>query len=367
MEWERLTEDQLDELIVDAERSVARLRAVEMAAIAEKRRRGTHLEDGYRSMIDWVAARADIAHRSARRLVWTASRLASAPEIAGFLAGGEMSFDRAEQVSRLPERQRDDHERFDIGQLQREVALHRKLSRKREEKICNSGYLQFQPSLDETVTRFWGELPGVDARTVAKAIDQAADEIVPDEGRNLAVAERRALGLVAISQDHLYEGNRGVGADFTRVTVTVDARSAAQSNAQSGVAVQEGPKIGRQALNPILCDTIIEVIGLTETGQPLNLGRKTRTVTPRLRRHVLTRDHGCTVDGCNSRYRLQVHHVVPWSQGGPTSTDNLITLCWYHHHIAVHRDGLGIRRIGTSRVRLVKPGQGRSPPGRLAA
>ena len=37
-----------------------------------------------------------------------------------------------------------------------------------------------------------------------KAVDQRADEIIPTE-QKLAVAERRALALVAICQDSLYQ------------------------------------------------------------------------------------------------------------------------------------------------------------------
>ncbi|HXV71321.1 MAG TPA: DUF222 domain-containing protein, partial [Acidimicrobiia bacterium] len=134
MEWGDFTDDQLDEVIVRSERGVARLRALEMAAIAEKRARKTHLHDGYRSIVDWVAARADVSHKTARRLCWTASRLDEAPDVATNLTEGEITFDRAEQVSRLPETHRAGHERYAISQLQRMVAHHRRISRRREKK-----------------------------------------------------------------------------------------------------------------------------------------------------------------------------------------------------------------------------------------
>jgi hypothetical protein len=114
-------------------------------------------------------------------------------------------------------------------------------------------------------------------------------------------------------------------------------------------------------LEAIACNALVEVIGITEDGTPLNLGRKTRTVSPKLRRHILARDHGCTVDGCKSTYRLEVHHTTPYSQGGKTDAKDLITLCWYHHHIAVHRLGLTIKRLGLSRTRLIRPTQGWYP------
>ena len=100
---------------------------------------------------------------------------------------------------------------------------------------------------------------------------------------------------------------------------------------------------------------MVEVVGVAESGEPLSLGRRSRTVSLRLRRFVLDRDGGCVAEGCPSRYRLEVHHVTPWSVGGRTDADELVTLCWFHHHVAVHREGMELHRVGTSRVRLKRP------------
>ncbi len=354
MDWGSLNEDQLDLIITGGECQVATIRAVQMAAIQEKRRRQSHHADGYRSIVDWAAARADVSHQTARSMCWTASRLEEAPDVAAELAKGEITFDRAEQLARLPEHARQHQEGYDIGQLRRLVAHHRRLSPRRERAIIGSGYLNFQPSLDETTTHIWGELAGIDARLLEKAIDQRADEVLGDDVP-LAVAERRALALVAICQDSLYSSEPGGGSPPVDIAVTVDARVAAPTNGESGVAVLAGPRIGRRALEEILCNGTVEVIGITETGEPLSLGRRTRTVSRKLRRHILHRDGGCTVEGCPSHYRLEVHHSVPWSHGGRTDADSLVTLCWFHHHVAVHRLGLELIRIGRSRVRLKRP------------
>lgn len=354
MEWGELSEDQLDELIVQAETGVARLRAIEMAAIAEKRARKTHHLDGYKSIVDWVAARADVSHATARRLCWTATRLGRAPDTAEALTEGHITFDRAEQVARLPDDHQDDHERFDIAQLRRLVAHHRRLSPKRERRISTNGYLQFQPTLDETSESIWGEMPAMDSVLVRKAVDQRADEIVDDDV-SFGVAERRALALVAICQDSLYEETADGDSPATEVTVTVDARTATKTNGETGIAVLGGRRIGPKALEAVSCNAIVEVVGVAEDGKPLNLGRKTRTVSPALRKFVLDRDMGCTVEGCSSTYRLEAHHTIPWSEGGATDAEDLVTVCWFHHHVAIHRLGLGIYRIGTSRIRLKRP------------
>lgn len=353
MEFGEFTDDQLDEIIVGAEAGVARLRGLETAAIAEKRARKSHLQDGYRSIVDWVAAKADVSHKTARSLCWTATRLREAPDVAKALESGEVTFDRAEQVSRLPEGHRRGHERFDIAQLRRKVAHHKRISSRRERRSA-IGYLNFQPSGDEMTDSIWGELPGTDAVLVKKAVDQRADEIL-DSSAGLGVAERRAMALVSICQDSLYDETTTGQSSSGGVTVIVDAKEATTTGGESGVSVLGGPRMGRQALKAIVCDSQVEVLGLAADGQPLNLGRKTRTVSPALRRFVLARDMGCTVEGCSSDYRLEVHHTIPFSEGGATDADDLVSVCWYHHHVAIHRLGFQIFRIAVSRVRLFRP------------
>ncbi len=69
-----LTADELDQIIIDRERDISRARADQMAAIRAHKTLGTHTADGYRSMVDWLAARADLSHRTARAICWTATR-----------------------------------------------------------------------------------------------------------------------------------------------------------------------------------------------------------------------------------------------------------------------------------------------------
>jgi len=182
MDWGKLTEDQVDDMIVRADGEIASWRAVQIAAVGEKRSRDSHRADGYRSIVEWVAARADVSSETAHRICWTGSRLEEAPEAAEQLAAGEISFDRAEQLARLPVEKRDGHEGYDIGQLRRLVAHHRRLTPKREKRITNNGYLNFATSSDEVSTSLWGELAGLDARIVEKAVRSARRRADPVRG-----------------------------------------------------------------------------------------------------------------------------------------------------------------------------------------
>jgi hypothetical protein len=72
-------------------------------------------------------------------------------------------------------------------------------------------------------------------------------------------------------------------------------------------------------------------------GSVLNVGRRTRTIPPALRRALEVRDRGCRFPGCGLRF-TDAHHVVHWADGGETSLENSVLLCRYHHRL-VHEDG----------------------------
>lgn len=52
-----------------------------------------------------------------------------------------------------------------------------------------------------------------------------------------------------------------------------------------------------------------------------------------IRKQVYRRD-GFRCALCDSQQGLQIHHVVPRSQGGTNDEANLITLCWKCHAVA---------------------------------
>jgi HNH endonuclease len=62
---------------------------------------------------------------------------------------------------------------------------------------------------------------------------------------------------------------------------------------------------------------------------------------------ILERDEWrCQAPGCSSRRRLEVHHIIFRSHGGPDDPENLTTLCHGHHRHGVH-DGY-LRAGGTA-------------------
>jgi hypothetical protein len=79
-----------------------------------------------------------------------------------------------------------------------------------------------------------------------------------------------------------------------------------------------------------------------DEGRIFEVGAKTRTIPPSLRRALLHRDRSCRFPGCHGRF-CQAHHIRHWAQGGPTTLSNLVLLCRRHHR-AVHEEGYQVHR-----------------------
>ena len=78
----------------------------------------------------------------------------------------------------------------------------------------------------------------------------------------------------------------------------------------------------------------------TSLSQPLDLGRTTRVIPPHLRKAVIQRDKKCRFPGCEQPPQVcQIHHLIPWAQGGATALGNLALFCRFHHIIVIHRWG----------------------------
>jgi len=313
-------------------------------------------------MVEWVAGQLDVAPETARDLVATAHRLEELPDVEDAIAAGDIGFDRAVAVGRFAGRDDNldllnDVAGYDIAGIRSLAAKRRRMTRVDEECAFNDRYLVVQPNIDESVWQLNGRLPGLAGQVVVQALEAKADTF-PAEPGTVSRAARNADALWAISLDAL-SGGDGATIETAKplLTVFVDATEAAPSNGEAGVTVEAGPRVGRAAVEAILCDGVIEVTASTSDGIPLNMGRRSRIIPPRLRRFVLARDGAaCTIAGCTSRYRLQVHHITRWADGGRTDPENLTTVCWFHHHIVIHGRGFTIDpNSPPQRRRLLRP------------
>ena len=363
MDFETATTDTIEQKLLRAEATIAQLRGAQMALLREIDRRQTPLADGCRSLVEWVTGRLDLAPDTAKTLVAAAHRCEWLPSVEAALADGVVSYDRVVAAARMAEPSHDDdildkvahHDVAGIGHL---VVRRRRMSTGREREAFARRYVVAQPNLDESSWQIRGQLPATAGRVFVAALDERADVLPANPNLHESRSTRWADALWAISLDSITGGDGAmIETSAPLLTVFMDASDAAPSNGEAGVVIESGPQVGPATIEAILCDGIVEVTGRTSNGVPLAMGRRSRAISPRLRRAILHRDGAaCTVEGCVSRYRLQIHHIRPWSQGGRTDPENLTTLCWFHHHIVIHGRGFTIDPSSPpQRRRLLRP------------
>lgn len=99
-----------------------------------------------------------------------------------------------------------------------------------------------------------------------------------------------------------------------------------------------GPLEARTA-ERLACTGKVAVTITDAGGEILHLGRSRRLATRGQRRALRLRDTVCSFPGCHQSRHLDAHHIVPWSEGGPTDIEGLALLC-RRHHVMVHEGGL---------------------------
>jgi hypothetical protein len=94
--------------------------------------------------------------------------------------------------------------------------------------------------------------------------------------------------------------------------------------------------------------------GLAGPSLPLDVG-SSATIPAGIRSAVLLRDRHCQwPGGCHQpAAACEVHHVRHQADGGPTSLNDCILLCWFHHQVVIHRWGwtLVLHPDGTTTAR----------------
>jgi hypothetical protein len=104
-----------------------------------------------------------------------------------------------------------------------------------------------------------------------------------------------------------------------------------------------GP-IGRAVVERLACEASVARVVMAGKSVVLDLGRRSRVVSPELRRAVELRDRHCQGRGCRTPAKwCDVHHIIHWIDGGETTLDNLVLLC-RRHHVEHHEGGWRIAR-----------------------
>jgi hypothetical protein len=107
-----------------------------------------------------------------------------------------------------------------------------------------------------------------------------------------------------------------------------------------GTATLEGGSIlCPSAARRLACDADVIPVVFKGESTPLDVGRKSRCITPNQRVALIARDGGCAFPHCDRSPRwCDGHHIEHWVHGGKTNIRNLVLVCKRHHRLLHHSE-----------------------------
>jgi hypothetical protein len=368
-ELERLG-DQIAELSAHLEAATARL----LALIREFDARGGW-NTGFRSCAEWLAWRVGLAPGAARERVRVARALGTLPALAEALGRGELSYAKVRALTRVatPETEA---RLLAVGRagtavhVERIVQGWRRVDRQAEAREAARQYvgraLHVYQEEDGTVVLRGRLTPEVGA-VLVRALDAAcerlyrrrrATEVVdpaPDPAAALPTRpQQQADALALVAETALHQGlDPGAPGERYQVVVHVDAAVLADPAGPGQSVLEAGGHVPAGTSQRLACDASRVLMRHDAEGRVVEIGARTRTIPPALRRALHHRDQTCRFPGCSVRV-AEGHHVRHWAQGGPTTLSNLALLCRRHHR-AVHEEGYRVERGADGALQFRRP------------
>jgi 5-methylcytosine-specific restriction endonuclease McrA len=173
-------------------------------------------------------------------------------------------------------------------------------------------------------------------------------------------AQQQADALALLAETALHHDlDPGAPGERYQVVVHVDAAVLADADHPGQSVLEDGPRVPAGTSQRLGCDASRVVMRHDADGRVVEVGARTRTIPPALRRALQHRDRSCRFPGCHVRV-AEGHHVRHWAQGGPTKLSNLALLCRRHHR-AVHEEGYQVEQLPDGTLQFRRP-DGRALP-----
>ena len=329
-ELERLG-DEIAELSAQLDAATARL----LDLIREfDARGGWGNGSGFRSCAHWLTWRVGMDPGAARERVRVARALGTLPRLAEALASGELSYSKVRALTRVAT-----PETGAVLMKALEAAREALYERARSRRV-------------------------IDKNVSAETLDSETGLLVCEDTPTWGQQQADALALLA--ETALHHGiDPGTPGERYQVVVHVDAPVLAESDAPAtpeasaapdahGQSVlEDGAHVSAGTSQRLACDATRVAMRHDADGHVTDVGARTRTIPPALRRALQHRDHGCRFPGCGLPF-VQGHHIRHWANGGPTTLSNLAMLCRRHHR-AVHEDGYQVERLPDGELQFRRP------------
>jgi hypothetical protein len=305
----------------------------------------TGWNNGFASCAQWLQWRTGIALGAAREKVRVAHALATLPLVSATMQRA-VSYAKVRALTRVatPDTEAvllDCAQAGTAAHVERLVGAWRRVDHVAAAQ-AESRHLHRSLSTwvdDDGMVVIRGRLTPEVGAVVQRALEAAADRLFHEaegvpKAEHLAAevtsAQRRADALGLLAEAALTSDlDRGSAGDRYQVVLHVDASTgvaagqgldlAARNGLSGTMEVDHGAvDVSAETSKRISCDASVVLMHHGADGTVLDVGRKTRTVPPSIRRVLQVRDRSCRFPGCTAR-RCDAHHIEHWMDGGATS------------------------------------------------
>jgi hypothetical protein len=342
---------------LDGEAAVAALELfgeIERLAAAGKALAAHRIEEtrvwqsrGVRSAAHLVAATCGSSVRSAVETLETARRLDELPATAEALRAGKLSSAQANSiVSAAGDRPDAEIALVAAAETESLPALQERCRAVRAEgKEALAAYERIR---DGRYLRHWTDPQGAlclqarlcpdDGAKVMAAIDAYRPRIFATarrDGRREAYQAYAADALVALAEGA--SGGEGAKGPKAMVHVRVDHPALVRGRVEGGETC-DIPGVGPipvATARDLAADCILKVL-VTKGVDVVAVAHAGRTIPAHVRSALEARDPVCVIPGCAERKGLEIDHLLPFAEGGPSTLDNLVRACHFHHYLKTH-------------------------------
>jgi hypothetical protein len=362
--------DEIAELSAHLDAATARL----LALIREFDARGGW-NTGFRSCAEWLAWRVGLSPGSARERVRVARALGTLPALTEALGRGQLSYAKVRALTRIATAETEARllamaRAGTAVYVERIVQGWRRVDRQAEAREAAHQHadraLHVYRDDDGTVV-LRGRLAPEVGELLLRALDAARETLYQRRRAGEAILpatnsvtqgptrpQQQADALVLLAETALHhELDPGAPGERYQVVVHVEAAVLADATEAGQSMLEDGPHVPAGTSRRLACDASRVVMRHDEDGRVVEIGARTRTIPPALRRALHYRDRICRFPGCNVRVG-EGHHLRHWAQGGPTTLSNLALLCRRHHR-SVHEEGYQIERTPDGTLQFRRP------------
>ena len=326
---------------------------------------------GFRSCAAWLSWRVGLDPGAAREQVRVARALGTLPRLAAALARGEVSYSKVRAMTRVATPETEERllavaRAGTAEHVERIVRGWRSVDRQAERRLSvrqqSTRALHVYPDEDGTVVvrgRLTPEAGALLMRALEAARVMLHEKHTPaDEAPTFPQQQADALALLAETALH-QEMDPGAPGERYQVVVHVDADVLVDADHPGQSVLEDGVRVSAETSQRLACDASRVVMQHDADGRTIEIGARTRTIPPALRRALQHRDGGCRFPGCGVRV-AEGHHIHHWARGGSTTLSNLALLCRRHHR-AVHEEGFQVEREADGALVFQRPNGWRMP------